>query len=126
MTRVLVVDDSQDVRLITRIALETAGYEVDEAADGAEACATLEAAAPDAVLLDLRMPGVDGWEVLERLRSRPHLTGVPVVIFTAHATVGDDPRLRPREWVLTKPFRQAELLRTIESALTGEPTRPSS
>src|SRR5690348_13363423 len=79
---ILIVDDEPNVRLGFRTALETVGYPVDEAVDGPNALDRLERSPASLVLLDLRMPGLDGMEVLRRLRDAGN--GVPVIIVTAH------------------------------------------
>jgi DNA-binding response OmpR family regulator len=83
----LIVDDEPNVRLVFRTALETAGYTVTEAGDGHTALATLRTDGADLVLLDLRMPGLDGIEVLRRLQDAGEF--VPVVIITAHGSLPD-------------------------------------
>ena len=83
--RILIVDDEPNVRLVFRTALESSGYTITTAEDGAEALMWLGNAAFDLVLLDLRMPGIGGMEVLEGLREAGH--AVPVVIITAHGDV---------------------------------------
>src|SRR5438034_1231738 len=85
--RILIVDDEPNVRLVFRTALETAGHIVSEAGDGHAALASLRLDGADLLLLDLRMPGLDGMEVLRRLRETGN--GVPVVIITAHGTIPD-------------------------------------
>jgi DNA-binding response OmpR family regulator len=84
---VLVVDDEPNVRLVFRTALESIGYAVAEAGDGATALAWLRKSPADLILLDLRMPGIDGIETLRRLRQAGSST--PVVIVTAHGCVPD-------------------------------------
>src|ERR1700704_1355475 len=78
--RVLVVDDEQDIRELLRTLLERAGYEVAEAADGGEALRQLYSTPPDAVILDVSMPKMDGWQTLERIRE---VSTVPVLMLTA-------------------------------------------
>src|SRR5262249_16794120 len=75
--RVLVVDEEEDVRELLKTVLDDAGYAVETAANGAEGLAKISAVQPDLVLLDLNMPVLDGWEVLERL---PRLNQPPVVV----------------------------------------------
>jgi CheY-like chemotaxis protein len=110
--RILVVDDEADVLLALRIVLETAGYDVIEASTGEEAVEIEEEHAPDLVVLDLVLPGIDGWTVLERVRAR---RDVPVILASANA----DPGLRERAkdsgaiTLFTKPFSAEELRRTI-------------
>src|SRR3990172_5902465 len=81
--RILVVDDEADVRSLLSRVLRDAGYSVDTADDGGEALARLEANRPDLVLLDLMMPGVDGWGVLAELRKTP--SPPPLLLVTASA-----------------------------------------
>jgi CheY-like chemotaxis protein len=73
------------------------------------------------VLLDVRMPGIDGWEVLRQLRSNEDGPVVPVVVFTAHLLARDDapPEWRSYEHFLTKPFRPDELLEAVERAISA-------
>ena len=116
---VLVVDDEPDVRLLARLVLTTGGHEVLEAASGEEALASLATGPrPDAVLLDIRMPGIDGWEVLRRLRADPDLEALPVVIFTAHLSARDEAPAASYSHFLTKPFEPDELLGAVESAMS--------
>src|SRR4051812_35423319 len=83
MPTVLVVDDDKDTResLAEAIALE--GYRVRKAGDGAQAIGLMLLAAPDLVLLDLMMPGMNGWQVLEKMERDPRLMRIPVFIVTA-------------------------------------------
>ncbi len=118
MTRVLVVDDEEDIRLLTRLILEGAGYDVDEAADGVAALGRIEAGGVDVVLLDIRMSGMDGWEVIEALHARG-LSAVPVIVFSAH--VEPEVRVSAVErgcvGVLAKPFTTEECLTAVRDAL---------
>ena len=84
---VLIVDDEPNVRLMLRTTLETAGYRVLEAADGLAALAQLRQTSCDLILMDLRMPEVDGMWALYRLRERGDTT--PVVVLTAHGSIPD-------------------------------------
>jgi CheY-like chemotaxis protein len=117
---VLVVDDEPDVRLIARLVLTSAGYEVIEAESGEAALAHLESdRRPDAVLLDVRMQGIDGWETLRRLRKDPSGSDLPVVIFTAQLSAASD---APKPWkdyehFLTKPFDPDGLLEAVRAAI---------
>ena len=115
---VLVVDDERDVQALVRLVLERQGYDVDAASDGREALEKIGLRRPDLVVLDLMMPEIDGWGVLERLRA----AGSPprVVLLSAYA---HDPRTQQRgaeagAWAcLGKPFRLPELISTCEKAL---------
>ena len=80
--KILVVDDSADVRTLLRALLERAGYSIDEARDGREGLRALHQLRPDLVVLDVSMPGLDGWQTLERIRD---FSDVPVLMLTARA-----------------------------------------
>jgi DNA-binding response OmpR family regulator len=118
---VLVVDDEPDICTIMRINLETAGYRVVTASNGEEALGVLRTDPPDAVFLDVMMPGVDGWAVLQELKTSPNraLTEVPVFLVTA--MVDDEHRVRGGiEGALryiTKPFDPGDLVQALESVL---------
>jgi DNA-binding response OmpR family regulator len=117
--RILVVDDEPNVRLVFRTALETAGYTVSEAGDGHTALASLRVEGADLVLLDLRMPGLDGMEVLRRLRDAGD--DVPVVIITAHGSLPDvvaTIRLGAADF-LPKPVTPANLREVVAGVLAG-------
>ena len=120
MALVLVVDDEPDVRLVARLVLTSAGYDVIEAESGEAALQHLgDDPKPDAVLLDVRMQGIDGWETLRRLRTDPEQSDLPVVIFTANIAARKD---APGQWknyehFLTKPFDPDGLLEAVEQAI---------
>lgn len=114
--RILVVEDDDDVRLIVRATIERAGLEVVEARDGREALRRFYEHSPRAVVLDIRMPGLDGWQVLERIRE---LSDVPILILSANDSELDKVRgLRQgADDYLTKPFGRQELVARIEALL---------
>jgi two-component system OmpR family response regulator len=115
--RILVVDDEADVRLLLSRVLRDSGYDVDTACDGGEALAKLAESRPDLVLLDLMMPGVDGWGVLGELKKET--SPPPVVLVTASADPSTFGR-SVREGVagyIAKPFRFRDLLGTCERVL---------
>jgi CheY-like chemotaxis protein len=91
MKKIAVVEDNPDNRLLVRALLED-HYVLTEYETGAEALAGLPGDRPDLVLLDISLPGMDGMEVLRRLRAEPALTGLPVIALTAHAMAGDRQR----------------------------------
>lgn len=116
---VLVVDDEPDVLLATRLLLENAGYSVLEARSGEEALEQVEKAEPDAIFLDLRMPGLDGLAVLEKLGAKGHLDRIPVIVLSAHGSpdrVERSVELGAKAYV-TKPFRKDDLIRALDSVL---------
>lgn len=119
---VLVVDDEHDIRLLARIVLEGAGYEVREASSGQEAIALLDEGGFDVVLLDLRMSPIDGWGVLEHLREVGLVPSLPVVMLSAHA----DPAMAARAvelgcvGYLSKPFDTEELVAAVGNQVGDE------
>ena len=111
---ILIVDDSDDIREIVRDFLEGEGFEVSDARDGAAGLRALEGDLPCALILDLMMPVMDGWQVLERLRADPRTASLPVLVITA-ATERHLPAGVP---VLRKPFTASRLLSEIERSLS--------
>ena len=81
--RVLIIEDEKLIILSTQMVLEASGFRVDSAMDGEEGIKKARESAPDLILLDIMMPGIDGWETLTRLKQDPQTADVPVVIFTA-------------------------------------------
>ncbi|HEX7255659.1 MAG TPA: response regulator transcription factor [Gaiellaceae bacterium] len=114
--RILVVDDDADIRGLVRELLERRGFSVAEAMDGKQALQELYAVRPDLVILDVGMPGMDGWTTLERIRE---LSEVPVVMLTARSAELEKTRgLRAgADDYVTKPFGRQELLARIERLL---------
>ena len=118
--RVLVVEDEPENRLFIGLMLRTEGYDVLEADDGPAALALLaEEALPELILLDVMMPGLNGWQVFERLREDPRWARIPVVMLTALAQRSDVERAVQLgvDGYLTKPFEPADLIHTIEETL---------
>lgn len=117
MAKVLIVDDEPDILLMLRINLEAEGYETALAADGETALRRIADEEPDVVVLDVMMPVMDGWSVLESLSSRP---GAPRVVVLSAKTASRDVRraldLGAAEY-LTKPFEPEGLLATISRVL---------
>jgi two-component system, OmpR family, KDP operon response regulator KdpE len=113
---ILVVDDDPDIRGLLRELLDRRGFSVAEAGDGQEALRVFFDQRPDLVVLDVAMPGLDGWQTLERIRE---LSDVPVVMLTARATELEKTRgLRAgADDYVTKPFGMAELLARLRAAV---------
>jgi len=114
--RILVVDDDADIRGLVRELLERRGFAVAEAADGKQALQALYEGRPDLVVLDVSMPGLDGWATLERIRE---LSDVPVMMLTARSEELEKTRgLRAgADDYVTKPFGRQELLARVEALL---------
>jgi two-component system alkaline phosphatase synthesis response regulator PhoP len=116
MTRVLVVDDEAPIRLLCRVNLEAEGMEVLEAGDGESGLDKARTERPDVILLDVMMPGRDGWQVAEELLGDDKTSGIPIVFLTARAEVKDRARgldLGGIDYV-TKPFNPVELAPLVE------------
>jgi DNA-binding response OmpR family regulator len=113
---ILVVDDDTDIRGLVLELLQRAGHDVVEAPDGNDGLKRFYAEKPDLVILDVQMPGLDGWGVLERIRE---LSEVPVIMLTARAEELDKVRgLRAgADDYVTKPFGRQELLARVEAHL---------
>jgi two-component system, OmpR family, copper resistance phosphate regulon response regulator CusR len=119
LARVLVIDDEAPIRLLCRVNLETAGMQVREAEDGAAGLAAVRAERPDVILLDVMMPGMDGWQVMEALRGDEATRDIPIVFLTARAELRDQARgleLGGFDYV-TKPFNPLELAPLVEDLL---------
>jgi two-component system sensor histidine kinase/response regulator len=116
---VLVVDDNEQNRALARAALEDEGYDVISASNGADAIRAFEETKPDCLLLDVRMPGMDGFEVCRTIRSLPQGADTPVVFLTALRDVDTfDSALRAGgDDFLTKPVRPTELVLRVQAAL---------
>ena len=117
--RVLIVDDEAPIRLLCRVNLEAEGMSVLEAADGPSGLAKAKAEKPDVVLLDVMMPGLDGWRVAEELLEDPSTTGIPIVFLTARAELRDRARGIDLGGVdyITKPFNPVELAPMVNDLL---------
>ncbi len=122
--RILVVDDDADVRGLVRELLERAGAGVTEAADGRDALRLLYDVRPDVIVLDVTMPGLDGWQTLERIRD---LTEVPVLMLTARDTELEKVRglQAGADDYVTKPFGRQELLARVEVMLRRAASMPA-
>lgn len=108
MARVLVIEDDESVRLVITSALRDEGYLVDEASEGEAGLALADQRRPDIILLDLKMPGMDGWEFIRQYRARCEL-GAPILMLTA-ATNGEARGFDAgADDVLVKPFDLDEL-----------------
>ncbi len=114
--RILVVDDEPGIVDIAKANLEGYGYSVVAAYDGEEALRMIREEMPDLVVLDILMPEMDGWEVLEQIEADPELAGIPVIMLTAR--VSDEDVLRGLESgaveYMTKPFYPNDLIAAVK------------
>lgn len=113
-TRILVVDDEPDIRATVSAMLEIEGYDVAEAHDGAAALAAIEQRMPDVILLDMRMPVLDGWGFAAELRRRGHQT--PIVVMTAARDAARWASEISAAAFVAKPFGYDDLISAVESA----------
>jgi DNA-binding response OmpR family regulator len=120
--RILVVDDDPDIRMLVTDVLVMEGYHVSTADDGLAALRAIETERPDCVVLDVMMPGMDGHEVLTRIRAATDNPSLPVVMLTAHS--GDDQAWQAWtegvDYFLAKPFEPDELVRYLDYLFTGQ------
>ena len=119
MTKVLVIDDEAPIRLLCRVNLEAEKIDVLEAADGETGLELARKERPDAILLDVMMPGMDGWQVAERLFDDEGTSEIPIVFLTARAELRDRARGLELGGVdyITKPFNPTELAAVVETLL---------
>ncbi len=111
MTRILLAEDEPDIRLIARLALKRAGFDVVVAENGAAALAAVDREAPDAILLDWMMPEIDGPETCARLKANAATANIPVIFLTAKSQESEIARglALGAAGYITKPFDTADL-----------------
>ena len=117
--KVLLVDDEDSLRKVLKDLLEREGYVVSEARDGVQALDQVDRVGPDIIVLDLNMPGLDGYGVLSHLRSRPATADIPVLVLTAKSDEDNEVRVFElgADDFLTKPFRARALSARLEAVL---------
>jgi two-component system, cell cycle response regulator DivK len=116
MKKILIVEDVELSRDLLVQMLE-GEYTIITADDGAAAVELAQREHPDLILMDLSMPGVDGWEATRRLKADPELADIPIIALTAHAMRGDEERARASgcDDYLSKPIDEDELLAKLKS-----------
>ncbi len=119
MARVLVVEDDHVIRELLVVNLKMEGHEAVTAVDGTEALAAVDDDVPDVVLLDMMLPGVDGWEVTARLKGADATRDIPIVALSARAMQADIERGRELgvDHYVTKPFDPIELMQLLNTML---------
>ena len=119
LVKVLLVDDEDSLRKVMRDLLERDGYDVAEARDGVQALDQIDRVGPDIIVLDLNLPGLDGYGVLSHLRSRPATASIPVIVLTAKGDEDNEVRVFElgADDFLTKPFRARALSARLEAVL---------
>jgi CheY-like chemotaxis protein len=112
LSRVLIVDDEPDLRFLLRRILESAGHEVSEAGNGADALSAVRRSRPDVVVTDMMMPIMDGVELIQRLRGDPTMRDIPIVAVSGHGHLAVH-----ADTVVAKPFHPHVLLAAVNALL---------
>jgi two-component system cell cycle response regulator DivK len=124
--RILVIEDQEDNRQILRDLLTSADFEVIEAEDGEAGLAAAAAHRPDLILMDIQLPGIDGYEATRRLKADPGLHDIPIIVVTSYALAGDDDKARAAgcDAYISKPYSPRQLLAKVREYLPqATPTR---
>ncbi|MDP3536769.1 response regulator [Halomonas sp. M1] len=122
MAKVLVVDDEPNIVLSLEFLMEQAGFEVVTAEDGEQALEQVNSASPDLLLLDISLPGMSGFDVLERLRGQEATAQLPIIMLTAHGRDVEREKgmaLGADDYI-TKPFSTQSLVEKVKALLTEE------
>ena len=119
MTKIMIVDDEFDIRLVLSMTLEDSGYEVVQAVNGSEALANVRSINPDLILLDINMPEMDGFQVLEQLKTYRDTADIPVMMISARSRPRDreDALFMGAVDYITKPWSEGELELRVSWAL---------
>jgi len=120
MTRILIVDDDVDIRDLAQLVLEQAGHEVRSAENGEVALETARSFAPELILLDMRMPGIDGWAFMTKYRGTPEPHARVIVVTAARDALAWASQVRA-DGYLAKPFDLRELIDAVDAALPRRP-----
>jgi two-component system, cell cycle response regulator DivK len=117
--RILVVEDQDDNRRILRDLLTASGYELIEAVDGEQGLTAAQQERPDLILMDIQLPGIDGYEVTRRIKANETLRSIPIIAVTSYALSGDDQKAFGAgcDAYVTKPFSPRQLLAKIKEYL---------
>ncbi len=117
--RILVVEDEEDNRRIVRDLLTSVGYEIIEALTGEEGVTAAETHLPDLILMDIQLPGLDGYEATRRIKANPALRHIPIIVVTSYALSGDDVKAFAAgcDAYVSKPFSPRALLAKIREYL---------
>jgi DNA-binding response OmpR family regulator len=119
MKKILVIDDDQGVVSILQKRLEANGYEVKTAADGVNGQKLVHSFEPDLIILDVVMPGLDGYSLYQELRSEFNIRMKPVIVLTGKSEMGELFKMEGAGVVISKPFKMEDLLQEV-SRLLGQ------
>ena len=117
--RILVIEDHEENRRLLRDLLTSFGYELIEAVTGEDGVTAAEMQVPDLILMDIQLPGIDGYETTRRIKAKQALNHIPVIAVTSYALSGDDVKALAAgcDSYVTKPFDPAELVEKIRGYL---------
>ena len=117
--RILVIEDHEENRRLLHDLLTSAGYEMLEASTGEDGLAAAEQHRPDLILMDIQLPGLDGYEVTRRIKANPALRHIPVIVVTSYALSGDEAKAKEAgsDAYVAKPFSPRQLLGKIREFL---------
>ena len=117
--RVLIVEDQEDNRRVIRDMLNHAGFLTEEASSGEEAIARVNRQVPDLILMDVQLPGLDGYTITRQIKRVPGLAQIPIIAVTSFAMSGDDTRAREAgcDDYIAKPYSPRALLQRIKDML---------
>jgi two-component system, cell cycle response regulator DivK len=117
--RILVVEDQEDLRGVLRDLLTGSGFEVAEAADGQTGVAKAKSERPDLILMDIQLPGMDGYEATRRIKADPALSSIPIIAVTSYALSGDEDKCREAgcDGYVSKPYSPRQLLAKVREFL---------
>ena len=117
--KILSIEDQEDNRRIIRDLFTSAGYEVIEAVTGEEGVHLASSCRPDVILMDIQLPGLDGYEATRRIKAIPGLHGVPIIVVTSYALGGDEEKARAAggDAYIVKPYNPHQLLQTVRQHL---------
>jgi two-component system cell cycle response regulator DivK len=118
--RILIIEDQEDNRQIMHDLLSANGYELIEATTGEEGLSLAERERPDLILMDIQLPGMDGYEVTRRIKVKPALNHIPIIAVTSYALSGDDQKAFAAgcDGYVTKPVSPRVLLAKIKEYLS--------
>ena len=124
--KILVVDDDQDFSQLLAVDLKRSGYQVDLASDGEEGLEKIKTEKPDLVVLDIKMPKMDGFTLVRRLKKDSETKAIPLIVFTSYEPMKDMFELEGVSDYFIKSVNMGDLRRTIDKYLkTGKPACPS-
>jgi two-component system, cell cycle response regulator DivK len=117
--RILVIEDHEDNRRIVRDLFRSVGYEIIEAVSGEEGVTLAASHLPDAILMDVQLPNIDGYEATRRIRANPELRATPIIAVTSYALSGDDAKALEAGCTayVAKPYDPLELLAKVREYL---------